>query len=67
MNPNKLRATVIAKGYSMKSFAEKIRIKRSAFYRKLNGTSEFDRAEMERIITVLELTAEQVNDIFFNE
>lgn len=65
MNANKLRGEIVAKGYSLKEFSDIVGIKRTALYRKLNGITEFDRAEIERIVIALDLTAEQTGDIFF--
>lgn len=41
----------------------KLDISRSAFYRKMNGTSEFTRSEIQGIVDCLEL--ESPKDIFF--
>ena len=65
MNANKLRGEIIARGYTIKQFSDIVGIKRTALYRKLNGITEFDRAEIERIVIALDLTAEQTGDIFF--
>lgn len=65
MDANLLRGAIVAHGYTLLEFSEAVGIKRTALYRKLRGITEFDRSEIERIIAVLDLTADQVNDIFF--
>lgn len=65
MNPDKLRGKIVENGYSCKTFSDAIGIGRTALYRKLNGTTEFSRSEIQAITTVLHLTSEQLLDIFF--
>lgn len=65
MNSNELRAQMLRKGFKVENFAEKLGISKSAFYRKLKGTSEFDREEISKISELLELQPKDVYDIFF--
>ena len=67
MNANMLRGKIVAKGYTIERFCEEAGFNRATFDRKLSGKYEFDRAEIRRIITVLELTDEEVRAIFFAE
>lgn len=70
MNPNLLKAKVIAKGFSMQQFISKINEKShymssGTFYKKLNGTSEFTRKDIDRIQKILGLSAKDIETIFF--
>lgn len=44
-----------------------IKMNRSTFYRKLNGTSEFDRKEIKAISEILKLSDEEVLNVFFDK
>lgn len=66
MNTRLLKAKIIEKGFSVTEFIQKTGIKRAPFYRKLNKKTEFNRAEIEKISSVLELSPEQMKNIFFD-
>lgn len=65
MDCNELKAQMVRKGFNVGFIAVKIGISRSAFYRKLNGSSEFDREEISKISELLELQPKDVYNIFF--
>ncbi len=65
-NVNILRANIILKNLKLSEFSEMIGIKKSALYRKLSGKTQFKCDEIERISKVLDLTDEQIIDIFFS-
>lgn len=65
MDCNELKAQMVRKGFNVDFIAVKIGISRSAFYRKLNGSSEFDREEISKISELLELQPKDVYNIFF--
>ena len=67
MNTNLLKGKIIEKGLSMQEFSAKTGIKKTALYRKLYGKTEFSCSEIEKIIKVLNLSANQIGDIFFNQ
>ena len=67
MNANELKGKITASGMNVQSFCEKNGFNRSTFDRKLNGSTEFNRDEIERIISALDLTWEDVHKIFFAE
>jgi len=67
MNVNELRGKITARGMNIQTFCDQFGFVRSTFDRKLNGTSEFDRDEIERIINALDLTWEDARNIFFTE
>jgi predicted transcriptional regulator len=66
MNSNLLKGEAVAKGFTLKELSDKAEIKIITLYRKLRGLGEFNRAEIERIINVLDLTDEKTMEIFFN-
>ena len=65
MNANELRGKITAKGLNVQTFCDQYGFVRSTFDRKLNGTSEFNREEMEKIIDALDLTWDDIRNIFF--
>lgn len=65
MDCNELRAQMVRRGFKVDDLAEKMGISRSAFYRKLNGSSEFDREEISKLSELLKLGSKEVYDIFF--
>lgn len=67
MRANELRGKIVANGMTIGEFCEKANFVRSTFNRKLNGSSQFDRDEIERIIDVLGLTWDEARNIFFAE
>lgn len=66
-NKNKLRAKVIEKGFTMKQIAEVLRINEVTLYRKINGTSDFTRKEIQKLKEILKLDAKTTEEIFFTE
>lgn len=67
MRPNALRAKIIEHGMTIGDFCNAAGFVRSTFDRKLNGDSEFTRDELERIMVELELSADEMRRIFFND
>lgn len=65
MNANELKGKITAKGMTIQDFCNQSGFVRATFDRKLNGTSEFNRDEIERIIATLDLTWEDARTIFF--
>ena len=70
MDERVLRAKLILKGFKVDEFIEKVNengkvLDRSKYYRALRGEGEFDRKEIESIRHALELTDEEVVNIFF--
>ena len=66
-NKNKFRAKVIEKGFTMKQIAEVLYISEVTLYRKINGTSDFTRKEIQKLKEILKLDVEAVEEIFFTE
>lgn len=67
MNVAYLRGKIYSKGYNVESFCKACGFVRATFDRRMNGKSEFDRAEIGIMIEVLDLTMEDVREIFFAE
>ena len=65
MNANELKGAITAKGMTVQAFCDRNGFNRSTFDRKLNGSSEFDRDEIERIINALDLPWDRARAIFF--
>lgn len=60
-----LYSRIKACGYNRSEFIEKIGMSRPAFYRKVNGQSEFSLSEIKAIMKVLKLRSPQ--EIFFSK
>ena len=62
---NELRGKITARGMTIGEFCKRFGFVRCTFDRKLNGKSEFDRRDIERIIAALDLSQEETRNIFF--
>ncbi len=67
MNVNLLKSKIVLEGKSLKEVANKLKISKSALYRKMYGKSEFTRGEISVLIKYLKIDVGQAMDIFFNE
>ena len=67
MNEGKLKAAMAMKGYSIPMLADKIGIGKKAFYQKIRGETQFKLCEIQSIAAALDLTADDINAIFFAE
>lgn len=66
MKRNELLAAVTRVGLTLQDVSDEIGISRQSFSNKVSGKSEFKASEIKAIASLLNLTAEQVNDIFFD-
>ena len=71
MDNRKLKSKITLYGYTVAELTEKLNaagleIAVSTMYLKLQGKSEFDRAEIKAIKEVLHLSDAEVMDIFFD-
>lgn len=64
-NKNKFRAKVYERGQTLEKVADFIGKNPATITRKLNGESEFTRNEIQQLISFLNLSDEEVKDIFF--
>lgn len=62
-NKLKFKAAVIERGKTIADVAEYLKINESTLYRKINGTSEFSRDEIQNICIFLKLDSPL--EIFF--
>lgn len=61
---SRFKAQMVLKDYNARDVSSLLGISASAFYRKLNGKSDFTRGEMEQLIKILEI--ENPIEFFFN-
>ena len=66
MNLNLLKRTRLYKGYQQYEVADGIGISRQTYNSKENGKSSFNIDELVRIVIFLNLTFNEVNEIFFD-
>jgi transcriptional regulator with XRE-family HTH domain len=59
----KFKALLVMKGKTMQDIAGLLNINQATLYRKINGSSDFFRKEIQAICEYLEI--ENPNDIFF--
>jgi len=64
-NKNKFRAKVYERGQTLEKVADFIGKNPATITRILNGESEFTRNEIQQLISFLNLSDEEVKDIFF--
>lgn len=62
---NLFKAQLKAKRKTVKDIAEAVGVSEATLYRKINGTSDFTRNEIQLIRQYLNLCAEEVDEIFF--
>lgn len=67
MNVKMLNEKIQQSGLSGIELATILKIDEATLYRKKNGTSDFYRREIQVIKSVLNLTNEEVDKIFFEE
>lgn len=72
MNGRLLKAKIIINGLQVDQFLEKVNhdekvLDRNKYYRVLRGEDEFDRKEIQSIATALNLSDEEILNIFFKE
>ena len=62
-----LEATCKRKGLTNAHVAHLLDIDESTYYRKRKGLTDFTRKEIQKLRSILELTSQEVDDIFFTE
>ena len=67
MNARELKAQMIRKDKTVDQLCAALGISRSAWFRKVNGVSEFTQGEITGLRFELELDDHQTGIIFFNE
>ena len=64
---NRFKAKLAELNKSMSEIATVIGVNQATLYRKINGTSDFTRNEIQLIRHALSLTVDEVDNIFFAE
>ena len=64
---NKFKERIMEMGFTVGKVASFIGINEATLYRKISGSSEFSRAEIQLIRNVLKLTVAEAEEIFFAE
>ncbi len=68
VNVNKLKGKIVENGMSVGDLAKKIGIDRATMYRKISSTGDkISIAEADKIVSVLKLSVEEANAIFFSQ
>lgn len=68
INVNKLKGKIVEKGMTTAELAKSIGISTASLYRKIDGSgSTMNISEAYNIGHTLDLTADEMNDIFFAE
>lgn len=63
----KFHGRVIAEGYTLVTVSEKLGISPVTMTRKMSRGGDFTRSELQRLRSVLNLSDEDMNEIFFAE
>ncbi len=66
MNLKKLRLARLERELSQKDLAKKIGVHELTYSRKERGQREFTRTEIDNLAAALDLTNDEVNEIFFD-
>lgn len=64
-NKNLLKAKMVELGVSHEKLSNLLGLNSATLYRKMNGISDFSRSEMQIIRSVLMLSADDADAIFF--
>lgn len=62
---NEFRAAIVRRGIKNEELAKALGFNIATLQRKMNGTSDFYRSEIEQIRALLHLTQEDIMNIFF--
>lgn len=65
-NRNKFRAKIIEQNLTNEEVATHLNISATTLYRKMNGSSDFTRNEIQLLKDLLKLSVKEANDIFFS-
>lgn len=63
----KFHGRVIAEGYTLVTVSEQLQISPVTLTRKMSRGGDFTRSELQKLRSVLNLTDEDMNEIFFAE
>lgn len=63
---NKLKAKIVEKGYTITSLAKELKISKTTLSQKINNKIKFSQTDMRKITKKLDLTGNDVKEIFLN-
>lgn len=63
---NKLKAKIIEKGFTITSLAKELNLSKTTLSQKTNNKVKFSQVDIRKISEKLELTGEEIKDIFLN-
>ena len=63
---NKLKAKIIEKGFTITSLAKELNLSKTTLSQKTNNKVQFSQVDIRKISEKLELTGEEIKDIFLN-
>ena len=63
---NKLKAKIIEKGFTITSLAKELNLSKTTLSQKTNNKVKFSQVDIIKISEKLELTGEEIKDIFLN-
>ena len=66
VNKKKLYSIMYDKGFDKMELVNMLSMAESTYYRKINGEAEFKVSDIDEFIKILNLTPNEVNDIFFS-
>jgi len=66
MNENALKAQLVRKGYTYETISKEIGISKNALWKKITGKNDFKLPEIQKLKSILNLSEDDFNEIFFN-
>lgn len=68
INKNLFKSKLVARGFNVTTFAQAIGVDRNTLYRRLrNDAEKLQVGDIKKMVQLLDLTAEDVIEIFFTE
>lgn len=61
-----LKSKMILKGYTLSALAEKLDFSKTTLSQKINGKIKFSQIDIRNISRILELSADEIKEIFLN-
>lgn len=65
INKNALHAAIVVNGLTKSGLADYLGISSQSLYKKMNGSREFSRSEIMKIMDILKISDDEVMNIFF--
>lgn len=66
VNILKLKGKIVEKGFNVERLAESTEVSKHVLYQRLKKSEDFTVKEVVAIANVLDLSSEELNDIFFS-